>query len=133
MPRIFHQTPTPTHWVSSSYAAKLGNASGVYDITKYGGMPGNADVSQALTNAWKETCASTTPSQAVIPHNAQIFTQRTLQKGLMEAVFSMAKDQSLGSKTNVQKKENASHSLIWHPHRKIGWCQHHESDKLDRI
>ncbi|GMH12018.1 hypothetical protein Nepgr_013859 [Nepenthes gracilis] len=39
----------------------------VFDITTYGAKPGNADASQALTNAWKDACASASPSKVVIP------------------------------------------------------------------
>ncbi|CAM8891059.1 unnamed protein product [Rhodiola kirilowii] len=39
---------------------------GVFDITKYGAKL-NGDVTKALTSAWKEACASTTPSKVVVP------------------------------------------------------------------
>ncbi|WVZ14357.1 hypothetical protein V8G54_011923 [Vigna mungo] len=48
--------------VSSSARAQ----SGVFDISKYGGAP-DGDITQALTNAWKDACASTNPSKIVIP------------------------------------------------------------------
>ncbi|TXG55627.1 hypothetical protein EZV62_020883 [Acer yangbiense] len=38
----------------------------VFDIGKYGGKP-NSDIAQALTSAYKEACASTTPSKVVVP------------------------------------------------------------------
>ncbi|KAK4437507.1 Polygalacturonase [Sesamum alatum] len=37
-----------------------------YDVRKYGAKPG-ADISQALLDAWKEACNSTTPSKIFIP------------------------------------------------------------------
>ncbi|KAJ7960292.1 Polygalacturonase [Quillaja saponaria] len=47
--------------------ASIANAqSGVFDITKYGGHA-DADITQALTSAWKEACALTTPSKVVVP------------------------------------------------------------------
>ncbi|GAB4855213.1 hypothetical protein Ancab_023839 [Ancistrocladus abbreviatus] len=39
----------------------------IFDITKYGAKPGTADVSKAMMDAWKEACASTTPSKLVVP------------------------------------------------------------------
>ncbi|KAI4308464.1 hypothetical protein L6164_031541 [Bauhinia variegata] len=38
----------------------------VFDITKFGGKA-NADITQALRDAFKEACASPTPSKVVIP------------------------------------------------------------------
>ncbi|TXG55486.1 hypothetical protein EZV62_020742 [Acer yangbiense] len=38
----------------------------VFYIGKYGGKP-NSDIAQALTSAYKEACASTTPSKVVVP------------------------------------------------------------------
>nr|KYP48138.1 Polygalacturonase [Cajanus cajan] len=40
--------------------------SAVIDIKKFGGAP-NADITQALTKAWDEACASTTATKIVIP------------------------------------------------------------------
>ncbi|GAB4851184.1 hypothetical protein Ancab_030478 [Ancistrocladus abbreviatus] len=48
-------------------ASAAGGAGGDFDITKFGAKPGGADISPALLNAWKEACASTTPSKVVIP------------------------------------------------------------------
>ncbi|KAL4373012.1 hypothetical protein S83_015204 [Arachis hypogaea] len=39
----------------------------VVPIAKYSGVP-NSDITQALTNAWREACASPTASKIVIPH-----------------------------------------------------------------
>ncbi|KAK7364456.1 hypothetical protein VNO80_13134 [Phaseolus coccineus] len=47
--------------VSSSATAQFG----VFDISKYGAVP-NGDITQALTNAWSDACASTTPGKVVI-------------------------------------------------------------------
>ncbi|KAM7498385.1 hypothetical protein LguiA_022799 [Lonicera macranthoides] len=38
----------------------------VFDVTKHGAKP-NADITQAIMSAWKEACASPTPSSVVIP------------------------------------------------------------------
>ncbi|KAJ1381115.1 Pectin lyase fold/virulence factor [Sesbania bispinosa] len=40
--------------------------SGVFDVTKYGATP-NGDITQAMINAWKDACTSTTPSKVVVP------------------------------------------------------------------
>ncbi|KAL0381337.1 UNVERIFIED_CONTAM: Polygalacturonase [Sesamum angustifolium] len=52
------------------------NAQGpvTYDITKYGAKPGG-DISQALTDAWKEASNSTTPSIIVIPRGTWSLSQ----------------------------------------------------------
>ncbi|XP_022151199.1 exopolygalacturonase-like, partial [Momordica charantia] len=50
-----------------------GGAGGVFDITTYGAKP-DADISAALTNAWKEACASTTPSKVLIPKGSYLLT-----------------------------------------------------------
>ncbi|KAA8524801.1 hypothetical protein F0562_011224 [Nyssa sinensis] len=46
----------------STYAAEAQ----VFDVTKYGAKP-KGEISQALLSAWKEACASPTPSSVVIP------------------------------------------------------------------
>ncbi|KAA0059157.1 exopolygalacturonase-like [Cucumis melo var. makuwa] len=38
----------------------------IFDITTYGAKP-NTDITQVLANAWKDACASTNPSQLLIP------------------------------------------------------------------
>ncbi|KAL0287540.1 UNVERIFIED_CONTAM: Polygalacturonase [Sesamum calycinum] len=45
-----------------------------YDITKYGAKPGG-DISQALTDAWKEASNSTSPSIIVIPRGTWSLSQ----------------------------------------------------------
>ncbi|KAL0462281.1 UNVERIFIED_CONTAM: Polygalacturonase, partial [Sesamum latifolium] len=45
-----------------------------YDITKYGAKSG-ADISQALLDAWKEACNSTSPSTIVIPRGTWSLSQ----------------------------------------------------------
>ncbi|XP_022136075.1 exopolygalacturonase-like [Momordica charantia] len=47
-------------------AAPTGGAGGVFDVAKYGAKP-NADITQAVASAWKEACASTSPSKLLIP------------------------------------------------------------------
>lgn len=40
----------------------------IFDVTKYGASGGgSSDISQALTSAWKEACASTSSSKVVVP------------------------------------------------------------------
>ncbi|KAJ1384185.1 Pectin lyase fold/virulence factor [Sesbania bispinosa] len=48
--------------------------SGVFDVTKYGATP-NGDITQAMINAWKDACASTTPSKVVVPAGTYRFKQ----------------------------------------------------------
>ncbi|KAL2232469.1 UNVERIFIED_CONTAM: Polygalacturonase [Sesamum indicum] len=52
------------------------NAQGpmTYDITKYGAKSGG-DISQALMDAWKEACNSTSPSTIVIPRGTWSLSQ----------------------------------------------------------
>jgi len=50
----------------------------VFDVTKYGAKA-NSDISQALTSAWKEACASTSSSQVVIPKETYNLGTVTLQ------------------------------------------------------
>ncbi|KAK7401466.1 hypothetical protein VNO78_12976 [Psophocarpus tetragonolobus] len=49
-------------WLTSCITAQ----SEVFDISKYGATL-NGDITQAMTNAWYDACASTTPSKVMIP------------------------------------------------------------------
>ncbi|XP_050379891.1 exopolygalacturonase-like [Argentina anserina] len=56
---------------SSTYAnarRELLSDGGEFDVTsaKYGGKA-DSDISQALANAWKDACASTSPSKVIVP------------------------------------------------------------------
>ncbi|XP_022728402.1 polygalacturonase-like [Durio zibethinus] len=55
--------------------------SGVFDlVAKYGAKAdGKTDLSQPLLNAWKEACASTTPSKIVIPKGTYFLSKATLE------------------------------------------------------
>ncbi|GAB4837461.1 hypothetical protein Ancab_002321 [Ancistrocladus abbreviatus] len=58
----------PKEAAAGPTGAAATNGSGAdFDITKFGAKPGDADISSALLSAWKEACASTTPSKVVIP------------------------------------------------------------------
>ncbi|KAB5512438.1 hypothetical protein DKX38_029466 [Salix brachista] len=50
-------------------------SNGVFDVTKYGGKQ---DITAALTNAWKDACASTKPSKVRIPSGTYSLRQVTL-------------------------------------------------------
>ncbi|KAG5224518.1 polygalacturonase [Salix suchowensis] len=50
-------------------------SNGVFDVTKYGGKQ---DITTALTNAWKDACASTKPSKVRIPSGTYSLRQVTL-------------------------------------------------------
>ncbi|XP_022153637.1 polygalacturonase-like [Momordica charantia] len=54
-----------------------GGAGGVFDVTTYGAKP-DTDITAALINAWKEACASTTPSKVLIPKGSYQFTGATI-------------------------------------------------------
>ncbi|KAK2977002.1 hypothetical protein RJ640_013620, partial [Escallonia rubra] len=51
----------------------------VFDVTKYGAKSGDSDISQALLSAWKEACASTSPSTVVIPKGTYLLNQVTIE------------------------------------------------------
>ncbi|XLR58510.1 hypothetical protein S83_009182 [Arachis hypogaea] len=53
----------------------------VVPIAKYSGVP-NSDITQALTNAWREACASPTASKIVIPRGNE-------DSGFERALFNM--------------------------------------------
>ncbi|KAH7859993.1 hypothetical protein Vadar_007963 [Vaccinium darrowii] len=47
----------------------------IFDVTKYGAqVDGKSDISQALLNAWKDACGSTTPSTVLIPGGTYFLT-----------------------------------------------------------
>uniref|UniRef100_A0A2N9IPX9 Pectate lyase superfamily protein domain-containing protein n=1 Tax=Fagus sylvatica TaxID=28930 RepID=A0A2N9IPX9_FAGSY len=46
--------------------ASTGNALNVFDVRTYGAHP-NADITQALLNAWKDACAAAGSSRVVVP------------------------------------------------------------------
>ncbi|KAJ6696967.1 hypothetical protein OIU85_003341 [Salix viminalis] len=50
-------------------------SNGVFDVTKYGGKQ---DITAALTNAWKDACASMKPSKVRIPSGTYSLRQVTL-------------------------------------------------------
>ncbi|KAF9661482.1 hypothetical protein SADUNF_Sadunf19G0073400 [Salix dunnii] len=59
-------------WLASTAKAQ---SNGVFDVTKYGGKE---DITEALTNAWKDACASTNPSKVLIPSGTYSLRQVTL-------------------------------------------------------
>ncbi|CAL0322985.1 unnamed protein product [Lupinus luteus] len=62
----------------------------VFDVTKYGARP-NADITKALTNAWKDACGSTPPSKVVVPKGTYMLNQLDL-KGPCKAPISVQVD-----------------------------------------
>ncbi|KAM7505362.1 hypothetical protein LguiB_004266 [Lonicera macranthoides] len=58
---------------------------GTFDIAKYGAQP-NADVTQALTDAWKAACEATAPSTLMIPPETYMLGQITLSGPCKAAV-----------------------------------------------
>ncbi|KAE8645716.1 exopolygalacturonase-like [Cucumis sativus] len=53
-------------------------AQSLFDVTRYGAKP-NTDITQALANAWKEACMSTTPSKLLIPKGVYQLSQSYLK------------------------------------------------------
>ncbi|CAL0322994.1 unnamed protein product [Lupinus luteus] len=50
----------------------------VFDVTKYGARP-NTDISNALTNAWKDACGSTTSSKVLVPKGTYMLNKLDLK------------------------------------------------------
>ncbi|OIV91914.1 hypothetical protein TanjilG_26033 [Lupinus angustifolius] len=61
-----------------------------FDVTKYGARP-NRDITEALTNAWKDACGSTTPSRVVVPKGSYMLKQIDL-KGPCKAPINVQVD-----------------------------------------
>uniref|UniRef100_A0A5B6Z5T0 Putative exopolygalacturonase-like n=1 Tax=Davidia involucrata TaxID=16924 RepID=A0A5B6Z5T0_DAVIN len=60
--------------LSASYAAEAE----VFDVTKYGAKA-NGEIRQALLSAWKEACASTRPSQILVPAGTYKLSELTFE------------------------------------------------------
>ncbi|KAK4713935.1 hypothetical protein R3W88_019842 [Solanum pinnatisectum] len=66
------------------FLARLGAAqapaghSGVFDVTKFGATP-NGDISKAILDAFKEACASTSPSTIIVPKGTYQMKQVKLE------------------------------------------------------
>ncbi|CAL2249224.1 unnamed protein product [Prunus armeniaca] len=60
--------------------ASTAKAQTVFDVTsaKYGGKP-NSDITQALSKAWTDACASTSPSKLVVPKGTFKFLGTTFK------------------------------------------------------
>nr|TKS07552.1 hypothetical protein D5086_0000112030 [Populus alba] len=56
-------------------SAAKAQSKGVFDVTKYGA---DKDITEALTNAWKDACASTNPSKVLIPSGTYSLRKLTL-------------------------------------------------------
>ncbi|OWM77542.1 exopolygalacturonase-like [Punica granatum] len=60
--------------------SSVGNAQLIFDIMKYGATAdGVSSIDQALLSAWKDACASATPSKIVIPPGTYPLGEITLQ------------------------------------------------------
>ncbi|KAH7511133.1 hypothetical protein JRO89_XSUnG0222200 [Xanthoceras sorbifolium] len=71
-----------------------------FDIRKYGGKAdGRTDISMALTNAFKDACASPTPSKVLIPKGKFTLGQVSL-KGPCKAAVEVQVQGTLVSKTD---------------------------------
>uniref|UniRef100_A0A9I9DIS0 Exopolygalacturonase-like n=1 Tax=Cucumis melo TaxID=3656 RepID=A0A9I9DIS0_CUCME len=57
--------------------ASTAKCQSIFDITTYGAKP-NTDITQVLANAWKDACASTNPSQLLIPTGVYQLNQSLL-------------------------------------------------------
>ncbi|XP_008465833.2 exopolygalacturonase-like [Cucumis melo] len=73
-----------------------------FDVTKFGAMP-NTDIFQALTNAWKAACGSTSQSQVLIPEETYKLSKIELTgpcknriqiqlQGILQAPADLAED-----------------------------------------
>ncbi|XP_061348316.1 polygalacturonase-like [Gastrolobium bilobum] len=52
--------------------------SGVFHVNNYGAVP-HGDITEAMKHAWKDACASTTPSKVVVPRGTYKLKQITLR------------------------------------------------------
>ncbi|KAL9457380.1 hypothetical protein AB3S75_006428 [Citrus x aurantiifolia] len=86
------------------------------DVTKHGAKQ-NADISQALRDAWKEACAATTPSKVLIPQGTYQLSPVTMEgpckaaielqvKGTLKALTDPANVKDAGSWVSFNKIEH---------------------------
>ncbi|KAJ1415514.1 Pectin lyase fold/virulence factor [Sesbania bispinosa] len=77
----------------------------VLDIKKFGGSP-NTDITQALLNAWKEACASTTATKIVIP-NGTYKMNAVYAKGPCKAPVEIQVDGTIQAPANPEALNGA--------------------------
>ncbi|GMY24999.1 exopolygalacturonase [Fagus crenata] len=89
----------------------------VFDVKTYGAQP-NADITQALSNAWKDACAAIGSSKVVVPvgtYKLGLVSLKGPCKGPIEVQavdLSMDKDKWLGNKMIVAKPSTAKPLLF---------------------